>query len=364
MYKKKSLSPLIATILLIVVSVILITVVLTWGSSFTKEKLSTTQVIQNKDFTGLITSRPISSQNILISNNSSKDLNVTGYKIISSIDHYLYDYFENKIYNLDQPLIINPNSAQTLQIDCYPESSFFIDLITDQNIYVRTQISARSINDVDSLKCGLVLDFDSINGVLNENTGKSFTPYNIDILDLGNGYTSASFNGTNSYISFGNPESLIFGEKPFSVVILFKTNSVSTSQAIVSKGYLFGGTPLDNKSWSIGLLGSSSRIYFDTYKTGQRRALVSINLITTNWQYLVTTRDQELGKIYFNNSLDISGPVVNPIEDSFYNLMIGRIAISSIYYFNGLIPIVKIYDRVLTEEEISNLYNKTKVVFN
>jgi FlaG/FlaF family flagellin (archaellin) len=43
MFHKRSVSPLIATILLIVVSVILVTVVLTWGSDFAKDKLSTTQ---------------------------------------------------------------------------------------------------------------------------------------------------------------------------------------------------------------------------------------------------------------------------------------------------------------------------------
>ena len=363
---KKSLSPLIATILIIVVSVILITVILTWGSDFAKEKLSIAQssAIQNTDFTGLITNRSLSSKNSLVSNNhSSKDLNVVGYKIISSLDHYLYSYFENKIYYLEDPLVIGSKQAEVLQIDCYPQDSFFIDLITDQNTYVRTQVLAGSINDVDSLRCGLVFDFDSTTGVLKENTGNLFTPYNIDILDLGNGYTSASFNGTDSYINFGNPESLIFGEKPFSVVALFKTNSVSTSQAIVSKGHLFAGRPYDNKGWSIGFSKDNFKLYFDTFKAEQRRNLTSINLISTNWQYLVTTRDQESAKLYLNN-LDRSGLVVNPIEDSLYDLMIGRSSVYSVCYFNGLIPIVKIYDRVLTDEEISNLYNKTNVVFN
>jgi len=114
MLSKRSLSPLIATILLIVVSVILIIVVLTWGSSFAKEKLSITKssAIQNTDFTGLITNRSLSSQNILVSNNhSSRDLNITGYKIISSLDHYLYSYFENKIYYLEEALVIGSKQA-------------------------------------------------------------------------------------------------------------------------------------------------------------------------------------------------------------------------------------------------------------
>jgi hypothetical protein len=156
---KKSISPLIATILLIVVSVILISVVLTWGSDFVKDNLSNakTSKINNKDFIGLITSRSVSSQNILIFNNhSSKDLNIVGYKIISSLNNYLYDYFENKIYYLEMPIVITPKNTENFQIDCYPEKSFFIDLLTDQNTYVRTQVLAKSINNVDSLKCGLI----------------------------------------------------------------------------------------------------------------------------------------------------------------------------------------------------------------
>ncbi|MCK9293217.1 hypothetical protein M0P25_04030, partial [archaeon] len=41
-FKKKSISPLIATILLVVVAVALIAVVLTWGKTFTKESLDKT----------------------------------------------------------------------------------------------------------------------------------------------------------------------------------------------------------------------------------------------------------------------------------------------------------------------------------
>jgi len=113
MIYKRSVSPLIATILLIVVSVILVTVVLIWGQGFSKDNLNQATFSMNQDFTGLITSRSISSQNILISNNhSSKDLNVIGYKIISSLNHDLYSYFENKVYYLEEPLIIGSKQAE------------------------------------------------------------------------------------------------------------------------------------------------------------------------------------------------------------------------------------------------------------
>ncbi len=225
--KKRSISPLIATILLIVVSVILISVVLTWGSDFARDKLSTAKNIstQNKDLTGLITSRSISSQNILISNNSSQDLNITGYKIISSIDHYLYDYFENKIYNLDQPLIINPNSAQILKIDCFPESSFFIDLITDQNIHVRTQILAKSITDVDSLKCGLLFEVDFRNNNIIDlvNGLNSTINANSSIIETDKGFALYGENTANTGIIYNHNLEFVNG----TIIVAFNANSNS-----------------------------------------------------------------------------------------------------------------------------------------
>ena len=353
--KYKSISPLIATILLIVVSVILITVVLTWGSSFAKEKLSTAKnsSIQNTDLTGLISSRSISSQNILISNNSSKDLNITGYKIISSIDHYLYSYFENKIYNLDQPLIINPNSAQTLKIDCFPESSFFIDLITDQNIHVRTQISARSINDVDSFKCGLILDFDSTSGVLKENTGKSFTPNNINILELGNGYTSASFNGTNSYINFGNVGQFETYE-PFSVLIWIKNNDTTFDG--VGVGF-FGNAVYKNGGWMTAITSNLNFAIVTNNTTGEN--IANINISDNLWHLIILTYDGQNLTSYFDTEKKLTNFVT--ITKNSSNLILGNGSQGGWgTYFNGLIPSAKIYNRTLSENEINLIYKNTK----
>jgi len=127
MFNKRSLSPLIATILLIVVSVILITVVLTWGSGFAKENLSTTTEIQeNTDFTGLLSSSYLGSSAILINNtNKNKDLNIIGYKFLNSSNHPLLYLLEDKIYYLDEPLIISKKSSGVLSLDCIPEKNLF-----------------------------------------------------------------------------------------------------------------------------------------------------------------------------------------------------------------------------------------------
>jgi archaellum component FlaG (FlaF/FlaG flagellin family) len=52
MFKKKALEPLIATILLIVVAVILVTIVLAWGKNFSTEGLNKTNDVLNDDCAG------------------------------------------------------------------------------------------------------------------------------------------------------------------------------------------------------------------------------------------------------------------------------------------------------------------------
>ena len=363
---KRSVSPLIATILLIVVSVILITVVLTWGSDFARDKLSTAKNLstQNIDLTGLISSRSISSQNILISNNSSQDLNITGYKIISSIDHYLCDYFENKIYNLDEPLIIDPNSAQSLQIDCYPENSFFIDLITDQNTYVRTQISARSINDVDSLRCGLVLDFDSTTGELKENTGKTVINNNVTFSNLSNGNYSAEFNGSNSYLDFGNFFNIDHSD--FGINFWINTNNFGE----VNANYFFGKYQNSNNRWYLRFEHNNSRtlqfysVVNENPSIGFARSFTIDNYLN-EWVMITLILERDVSWKIFFDGIEIAN-IIN--SNSSYsidvsntgNFFLGRYSSA---FFTGKVGSFRIWKRNLTAIEINNLYNKEKGVY-
>ena len=79
MIKRKALEPLIASILLIVVAVILVTIVLAWGKNFTTDGLAETNEILNDDCSATInlsncdwnsTSKGVS---LFIKNLSSKD---------------------------------------------------------------------------------------------------------------------------------------------------------------------------------------------------------------------------------------------------------------------------------------------------
>jgi lipopolysaccharide export LptBFGC system permease protein LptF len=114
MYKKKSLSPLIATILLIVVSVILITVVLTWGSSFAKENLNkatSTVDFKESDLSSFLTITNIlqlSENNVITIRNlhSKEPITFIGYKLITK-ENYV---FANQRLYFDEVITLEPGA--------------------------------------------------------------------------------------------------------------------------------------------------------------------------------------------------------------------------------------------------------------
>ena len=135
----RSLSPLIATILLIVVSVILIAIVVTWGSNFTSSSLSSTKdlLVEDVDLTGFIFVRHLSNNIFNIRNASDKEVTFTKYQILSSEELDL----TNTDLTFKEPIVLSSGATSSLPIICVPEGSFSISLITDQDKYVNVNIN-------------------------------------------------------------------------------------------------------------------------------------------------------------------------------------------------------------------------------
>jgi len=341
----------------------LITVVLTWGSDFAKDKLSTTQTsINDIDLTGLITSRSISSQNILISNNhSSKDLNITGYKIISSLDHYLYEYFENKIYYLDDPLLIGSKQAEVLEIDCYPEDSFFIDLLTDQNTYVRTQVLSRSINDVDSFRCGLVgyWKFDG--------DAKDSSRFKNDGIINGATITSGKINeafyfrghASRDHINLGNsPVFDIVGPMSVSFWIRYDPHTQDSRYDFIF-GRSVSGVWGDNPFIFLRVHSHDNRLYFyiqddSSIKTEYSGYFPPLN----EWVFITGIYDGENLKLYVDGLLKTSVPsTITELKNvSGSDLTVGGNKNIDDRSFHGAIDDLRIYNRALLLSEIIDLY--------
>lgn len=135
----RSISPLVATILLIVVTVILITIIVTWGSNFTSNSLSSTKdlLVEDTDLTGFIFVNHLSNNIFNIRNASGKEVIFTKYQILSSTDLDL----TNIDLTFKDPIILSSGATSTLPIICVPEGSFTISLITDQGKYVNININ-------------------------------------------------------------------------------------------------------------------------------------------------------------------------------------------------------------------------------
>jgi len=74
------------------------------------------------------------------------------------------------------------------------------------------------------------------------------------------------------------------------------------------------------------------------------------------WHFIVGLRDSGIGKIYINGSFDVSSAV--SISSSADPVYIGMDYQPDARHFEGRIDDVRIYNRVLSETEITALYNE------
>jgi len=142
---KKSISPLIATILLVVVSVIIISVLLNWGSAFTRKSLddvSKTSDLKRDDtlFSSFQTYQQ-RSDGFVFKNLSNKKVEFTHYKIISE-DAFK---FSDILLPFDSTLQVSSGGQVSIPILCSPSSSYHVNLVTSEGTYVTVPI-----NNIDS----------------------------------------------------------------------------------------------------------------------------------------------------------------------------------------------------------------------
>jgi flagellin-like protein len=147
MNSKKAISPLIATILLVVVAVVLVTIVLSWSKTFSNESLDTVSDIVDNSCTDMIGSLNISDCQIL------SDGNVTFFLTNSSNDYTYPDgdgvlkiNLTDGVGNIDSQVDVNsslnhitagwgsfgPGEVESIKID--------VDSVEDSNpIYVEVK---------------------------------------------------------------------------------------------------------------------------------------------------------------------------------------------------------------------------------
>jgi hypothetical protein len=234
---------------------------------------------------------------------------------------------------------------------------------------------------------GLVLYLDAVNTLSYPKTGNTWYDLTTNgfIGQLNNtplfvttGGTSFSFDGTNENVNLGNLSSLSFTSGTFSVEIWVNVPSSWSGPAninqypnLISKG---GSSGWDTDGWSLylfrdylggfgyglGIRNGSTVTSSSTYVLLQSSDLDKFINITACMDLTSIKMYQNgvLKKTVTSLTPPLGNPLVGPAENS-SNVVIASGPSSQ--YFPGKISNIKLYDRKLSDSEVLQNYNSTKV---
>lgn len=172
----------------------------------------------------------------------------------------------------------------------------------------------------------------------------------------GNANSAYSFDGISSSINIQNSASLQFNGGLTISAWLNASSSPGPVSYWFSKGS-DGGTPY---SWISNLIGSNKIMNIGIYDNANNYSGVGSNtaLQLNTWINFVVTYDGVNAKAYVNGILENSTPCSYTTFANAYDLVIGRRYNSGApYFWDGKIDDFGIWNRALTQQEITTLFN-------
>jgi hypothetical protein len=162
------------------------------------------------------------------------------------------------------------------------------------------------------------------------------------------------FDGTNDYINI--PSSNVFDTQTVTVEVIVKPYSTSQNGFWFEKGAV-------NTQYSLFMEGSN--IQWRTAYGGTYDSLLfgSSNMTANAWNHVVGTYTAGDKRVYLNSNLMNSNNLNVTLNTNQGNQYIGSYN-SNGYFYSGEIAIVKVYNRVLTAQEIKQNYQQYKTRFN
>lgn len=162
---------------------------------------------------------------------------------------------------------------------------------------------------------------------------------------------ATTFEGSDDYIDFSAWGYWLFRATLVTISIWIKLNTTTQTSAICGK---MSDGCLTNYGQGLYYINGVLYAIGENGHVGVK--IISCNLADTNWHHIVGIFTTS-GKIYVDGVERASGDIS---ESWSYYFNIGAVnSYSSNYYFNGIISDVRIYDRVLSLDEIRFLYNPT-----
>jgi hypothetical protein len=224
---------------------------------------------------------------------------------------------------------------------------------------------------------GLVLALDAANPKSYPGSGTTWTDLsgngNNGTLVNGVGYSgdnlgSLSFDGVNDYVNFTDKPEFTFTDAKFSLEVFFRyVNKTDRDNIIIGKRD-YG---LTQREYNFYMYEPSStptlRFIISSNLTANWTTVESSTIQKNTWYHAVATSDAGVGRIYLNGVLNATN---NSMHSSTTNgtspLTIGNAfsSGSALQYFNGSIPLARIYNRALTAQEIQQNFNATRSRFS
>ena len=185
-------------------------------------------------------------------------------------------------------------------------------------------------------------------------------------------YSSANggslvFDGVDDYVNLTDKNEFTFTNARFSLEVFFRyVNKTDTDNSIFGKRD-YGATQREYNLY-----------IFEPSSTPTLRFIISSNLtadwtivetpaIQKNvWYHAIATSDSGVGRIYLNGSLSATNSFMNSSTTNGTSPLSVGCAFNSgspLQYFNGSIPLVRLYNRALTAAEIQQNYNALKSRF-
>ncbi len=178
----------------------------------------------------------------------------------------------------------------------------------------------------------------------------------------GNANKAMQFVKTDSaYISFDNLQAASFPNHVFSISFWININDTISKMAVLSKRGIFG--PYE---YSIDNFFGNNRLKFDNWIENGTTTVYGIDpleaaapLLPGNWQHIVFVADgnklQVYGNSFLQGGIDYKKEGFNLSATNAPFVIGNGGGYSKNYFFNGKIDDIKIYNRVLSQEEIHAL---------
>lgn len=162
------------------------------------------------------------------------------------------------------------------------------------------------------------------------------------------------FDGTNDYISLGNPSNLSFSSSDaFSISVWFKSGS-NTYLPIIWKGYYsYAG---DTKYMEINSSYADNKVNVFVRHDYNSKSLTSSSTYNdSSWHHLVVTYDNGSMELFIDGSSEGTVSSVD-YQSTTQNWEIGRRNAGS-QYSDNIIDELAIWSRAITSSEVSEIYN-------